>query len=317
MGRTLPRSPSRIVRLASSELSSPVRKQAWIGIGSALGLTIAKFIAWQITGSVGYYSDMLETLTVTIGSGIAVAAIRVSGQGPDARHAFGHAKAEYFASFLDAVLILITTILILISAIDRLRHPQPLENAWLGTAIAFGSSLFSLYFARKLFRTARQERSVSLQAEARHLVVSAVVSLGVVTGVMLTLLTGWQRLDPAIALAAGLMAGVTGIAILADTLQGLMDSQISRGSLAAVQRVVADDAAELGITVLAVRTRAAGSEDFVEVVVAMPDTWSVQQARAANDRLERDIAALQPGRHVTVALGGGVPDAAPDAVISR
>lgn len=296
-------SASRIVRLASAELASPVRKQAWLGIATAVGLTAVKLVAWRLTGSVSFYSDMLESLTVAIGAVIAVAAVRVAGQGPDARHAFGHAKAEYFASLIDAILILVTTALILTSAISRLRHPQPVENGWYGVLLAFASSLVSIVFARRLFTTARIERSVSLEAEARHLVVSAVISLGVVAGVILTLLTGWERLDPAIAMAVGIAAGVTGLAILADSLQGLMDSQIDRPSLDAIAGVLAADAATLGIVPLAVRTRAAGSEDFVEVTVAVPDAWSVQQARTAIARLERDLAALQPGRHVTVVLG--------------
>ncbi|MGB3329320.1 MAG: cation diffusion facilitator family transporter [Thermomicrobiales bacterium] len=311
-------SPSRIVRLATAELASPVRKQAWIGIGVATGLTAAKFVAWQITGSVGFYSDMLESFTVLIGAILAVAAIRVSGRAPDERHAFGHAKAEYFASFLESVLILATTALILVSAIERLRHPRDLENGWLGTAIALGSGLASLVFARQLFRSARRERSVSLQAEARHLVVSAVVSLGVVIGVVLTLVIGWDRLDPLIAIAVGLIAGATGFAILAETLQGLMDSQIEGESLASVQRVLDADATALGIVVLTVRTRAAGSEDFVEVTVAMPGEWSVARARAAMDRLQRDLIALQPGRTVSVVLGANEPGdmRAPGPVIS-
>lgn len=303
----MPSSPpppqSRIARLASTELATPVRKQAWIGIAAAIGITAVKFIAWRVTGSVGFYSDMLESLTVVIGAGIAVAAVRVAAQAPDARHAFGHAKAEYFASLIDAILIFVTTVLIVTSALDRLRHPRPVENGWYGVLLAFGSSLFSIFFARRLFTVARSERSISLEAEARHLVVSAVVSLGVVAGVIFTLVTGWQRLDPIIAMAVGITAAVTGIVILADSLQGLMDSQVERGPQEAIVRVLAEDAEALGITLLGVRTRAAGSEDFVEVTVAMPATWSVPQARAAIVRLERDLEALQPGRHVTVVLG--------------
>ncbi|MGN6032942.1 MAG: cation diffusion facilitator family transporter [Thermomicrobiales bacterium] len=294
---------SRIARLASTELASPVRKQAWIGIAAALGMTTVKFLAWRVTGSVGFYSDMLESLTTVIGAGIAVAAVRVAGRAPDARHAFGHAKAEYFASLIDAILIFVTTVLILTSAIDRLHHPQPVQNGWYGIVLALGSSLFSIYFARRLFTLAHIERSISLEAEARHLIVSAAVSLGVVAGVILTVLTGWQRLDPIIALGVGIAAGLTGIVILADSLQGLMDSQVEPDSLAGIQRVLAEDAAALGISLLGIRTRASGSEDFVEVTVAMPATWSVHEARAAISRLERDLAALQPGRHVTVVLG--------------
>lgn len=302
------KSGTRIVQVASTELASPVRKQAWIGIASAIGLTLAKLVAWQVTGSVGFYSDMLESLTVAIGAVIALVAIRVSLLGPDARHAFGHAKAEYFASFLDSVLILSTSLLIFMSAFDRLRHPQPVENGWMGTTIAFGTCLFSLFFARQLFKAARKERSISLQAEARHLVVSACISFGVVIGVVLTLVTGWQRLDPILALGAGVAAMVTGLLILVDTLQGLMDSQIDPEPMAAVQRVLTADAASLGIEIEAIRTRTAGSEDFIEVAVAMPADWTISQAQKAIRHLERDLIALQPGRHVTIALTRGLPE---------
>jgi cation diffusion facilitator family transporter len=275
---------------------------------SALGLTIAKFLAWRITDSVGFYSDMLESLTVAIGAAIAMVAIRVSSQGPDARHAFGHAKAEYFASFLDSVLLLMTAVLILISSIERLRHPHPLESGWLGTAIALGSCFISLYFARQLFKTARIERSISLEAEARHLVVAALISICVVLGVILTVITGWQRLDPAFALIAGIAAAITGFIILADSLQGLMDSQIDHGPMSAIQRILADDAAILGIAVRSIRTRTAGAEDFVEVTVAMPEQWTINQAQKAILRLEHDLTALQPGRHVTITLARGDDD---------
>ena len=173
---------------------------AWLSIAAALFTMGLKLAAWRVTGSVGLLSDAFESIVNLVGGLMALAMLNIAARPPDADHVYGHSKAEYFSAVVEGVLIILAAGSIALAAVKRLLHPQPLESVGIGLAISVVASAANLAVALVLLRAAKRHESITLRANAHHLLTDVWTSVGVVVGVGLAVLTGWLRLDPIVAL---------------------------------------------------------------------------------------------------------------------
>ena len=163
----------------------------WLSILAAI-LTIAlKATAYFYTGSIGLLSDALESVINLIAAIVALLMIKIAVQPPDDDHDFGHDKAEYFASGIEGTLIFIAAIGIAYTAIPRIFAPQPIENVGIGLIISLAASAVNLIVGILLIKIGKQNHSIVLEADGRHLLTDVWTSIGVVLGVVLVSFTGW------------------------------------------------------------------------------------------------------------------------------
>ena len=223
----------------------------------------------------------------------AVAALIYAARPPDEEHAFGHNKAEYFSSGLESALILIAAVGIGVTAWGRLMDPQPLEHVGLGLSITLVAAALNGGVAMVILRAGRRLRSITLRADAHHLLTDVWTSLGVVLGVALAQLTGWLVLDPLIGLAVAANIVWTGVRLLRDTAHGLLDRALSLEEREAISKILSRYE-ERGIRFHALRTRASGQRRFISMHVLVPGLWTVQQGHDLSEKIERDLSeALQ------------------------
>ena len=270
---------------------------AWISLATSIVVITLKFAAYLLTGSVGLLSDAVESVVNIVAALIALAVLTYAAAKPDREHNFGHEKAEYFSSGIEGALIFVAAGGIIWTALPRLFNPQPLDQVWLGLALSFVASLANAACAWVLLRAARAHRSITLEADARHLMTDVWTTAGVFIGVILVQFTGWLRLDPLIALVVAGQIIRTGAQLMARSFHGLMD------------RAVPDEERDLIVSVLetlkdrgcdyhALRTRVAGAKSFVDVHILVPGKMNVQQGHDLVEKLENEIQSRLP--HVEV-----------------
>jgi cation diffusion facilitator family transporter len=270
---------------------------AWLAIAAAVATMALKTLAYYVTGSVGLLSDALESLVNLAGALMALAMLTAAARPPDQDHAYGHSKAEYFSSVLEGTLILIAAASIAVAAVGRLVHPQPLQKVAAGLGVAIAASAINLVIALVLLRAGRRERSIALEASARHLLTDVWTSAGVVVGVAAVAVTGWQPLDPAVALIVAANIVWSGYRLVRASIAGLMDTALPAEEYASLRRVL-DAHVENGIQYHALRTRESGARRFVSVHVLVPGDWTVHRGHALLERIEADIREVVP--NVTV-----------------
>ena len=267
---------------------------AWISIAAALVTMGLKTAAYLETGSVGLLSDAIESLVNLFGGLMALAMLTVAARPPDEDHAYGHGKAEYFSSGVEGTLISIAAVSIGVTAVLRLLAPRPLEAIGLGLAISVVASLVNLGVALLLLRAARQHDSITLEANAYHLLTDVWTSVGVVVGVGAVALTHWEWLDPVEALVVAANIIWTGVGIVRRSVAGLMDKAIAPEDVAAVQKVL-DVFRRDGVQFHALITRQAGAQKFVSVHVLVPGDWTVRRGHQLLEQIEADIRHAVPG----------------------
>ena len=281
--------------------TSSARSYVTLSIGAAI-LTIAlKFGAYFLTGSVGLFSDAAESVVNLIAALVALWALTLAARPPDKEHEFGHSKAEYFSSGLEGALILIAAISIGMAAWERLFDPQPLEQVGLGLFLTLIATAVNGGVALILLRAGRRLRSITLRADAHHLLTDVWTSVGVVLGIVVVKLTGWLVLDPAIALLVAANIVWAGIRLLRETGSALLDTALP----AAEQQIIALTLLgykEKGILFHAMRTRVAGARRFVSLHVLVPGEWTVQRGHDLCEEIELAISRALPSTNVMTHL---------------
>src|SRR5262245_41874469 len=164
-----------------------------LSVAVALATMALKFGAWWLTSSVGLLSDALESLVNLAGAAFALLMVSIAAAPPDSDHPYGHHKAEYFSSGFEGLLILAAALAIFWAAIERLLHPQPLQQLGLGLGLSLLSSALNGALAWTMLRKAHEQRSVALEADARHLFTDVWTSAGVVAALVLVPLRSEER----------------------------------------------------------------------------------------------------------------------------
>ncbi|MBP6470146.1 MAG: cation transporter [Chloroflexi bacterium] len=268
---------------------------AWLSIGTAVLTISLKALAYLLTGSVGLLSDALESGVNLVAAIMALVALTIAAQPPDDQHAYGHAKAEYFSSGAEGTMILFAAVMIAATAVPRLLAPQPLEKVGLGLVVSVTAGLLNLGTALILLRAGKAHNSITLTADAHHLLSDVWTSVGVVVGVGAVALTGWEILDPMIALVVAVQILYSGVKLVRKSMSGLMDTALPAEELAAVTAVLDTYCQEKQIEYHALRTRQSASQRFLSVHIQVPGDWTVMQGHTLVEELERDLRqALRP-----------------------
>lgn len=285
-----------------SATDRPLHHYAWLSVAAACVTLVLKLVAWRLTGSVGLLSDALESLVNLAAALAALSAVLIAALPPDDDHSFGHDKIEYFASGFEGALILSAALAIVWAALGRLLTPAPLEGLGLGLLLATGASVVNLVVGRLLLKKGRAAGSPALVADGQHLLTDVWTSAAVLAGVALVWMTGWEFLDPLVALVAAGFILRMGVQLLRGAVHGLLDRSLPSEQMQAIQEVLQRHEGAGEVRFHALRTRASGARQFVAVHVLVPDEWSVRRGHDLLEQIEADLRAVLPAGHIFTHL---------------
>jgi cation diffusion facilitator family transporter len=271
-----------------------LQRYAWLSVAAAVATIALKTWAWRATGSVGLLSDALESLINLAAALLALSMLRLAAAPPDAAHPYGRFKAEYFSSGIEGALIVFAAVSIAYAAIPRLLDPQPIAAPLFGIALSALASAINLGCGALLIRAGKRLQSIALEADGHHLMTDVWTSAGVVAGVALVAATGWNFLDPLIAIAVALHIVVTGFMLMRRSFSGLLDAAIPEAERADVERIFAEYRRRYGVDFHALLTRQAGARRFISFHLLVPDAWTVDRAHALAEEIEERIRELVP-----------------------
>ena len=289
---------------------SPTRKVILLSIATSIVTMALKIGAYVFTGSVSLLSDAMESSVNLIAASVAFIAITVADRPADGSHAYGHDKAEYFSSGVEGSLILVAAVLIIYTAVQRFLHPAPLIDLGLGLAIAIVASGINFFVSRFMLRMAKRYDSITLEADAQHLMTDVWTSVGVVAALGVVALTPpkWIILDPIIAILVGLNIIYTGVNLIKRSMAGLMDSSLSKHEIQQIQEAIRS-ALDPGTAFHSLRTRKSGPRRFADFHVTVPGDLSVTEGHDRCERIEAAIESRLPKTSISTHLE---PDGAID-----
>lgn len=206
-------------------------------------------------------------------------------------------------------MIFIAAAVILVTSVQRFLHPMPLHSVGIGLAISTVASILNGVVGLCLIRAGRFHRSVTLTADGKHLLTDVWTSVGVVIGVLLVWLTGWNRLDPIVAAIVGVNILVTGYRLVSQSVVSLLDAAMPAEDIATVTTIL-DQFRTGEVQFDKLRTRVSGRHRFVSVTVHVPPTWTVERGHRLTTQIETAMAGALPDTEVQAQLA---PELAPAA----
>lgn len=275
------------------ENRAQLTRYAWLSIAAAVVTIGLKVAAYFITDSVGLLSDAAESVVNLVGAVVALVMLAIAARPPDEEHAYGHSKAEYFSSGVEGALIFVAAITIGYAALTRFLNPRAIEDPGIGLLVAAIASTINLGVSQVLKRAGKQYESITLEADAQHLLTDVWTSVGVIAAVAAVAFTGWSWLDPLIALVVAGNILWTGYQLVRRSVLGLMDTALPPGELVKIHAALEPYKSQ-GVQFHALRSRQAGARRFVSMHVLVPGDWTVQRGHQLLESIEADIRTSFP-----------------------
>ncbi len=277
-----------------------------VSVVVAIVTIVLKTLAWWLTDSVALLSDAMESFVNLASALFALHMVTVAARPADDGHPYGHHKAEYFSAGFEGILIVGAALGIIVSAINRLLHPQALGQLDVGLTLSVVSAILNGALAMVMLRSARQYRSAALEGDARHLMTDVWTSGGVVVGLVAATLTGWLWLDAVVAIAVAINILREGWHLIWSSSQSLMDEAVEPEVKASIQKVLtlfshSREGSEI-IRFDHVTSRRAGPRCFVDMHLHMPAHWTLGRAAALRGDVELALVDAVPGLIATIQL---------------
>lgn len=261
---------------------------ALVSVASNATLVLLKLIIGILSGSVSILSEAIHSGNDLLAAAIAYFSVRISDRPADREHPYGHGKAESISGAVEALLIVIAAIWIVVEAIKRILHGGEIQHPGWGTGIMVVSVILNTIVSRYLFKVARKEDSLALDADAQHLSTDVYTSLGVAAGLGLVWITGWTIIDPIAAIGVAILIGYTGSKLTVRAGRHLMDSSLPVTEIAMIEDIVRGDVRVHSYHRL--RTRKSGSQRDIDMHIVLRNDATLKEAHEVADELEKQIA---------------------------
>lgn len=273
-------------------------RAAYLSLFGALFVFLLKLCAYVLTGSVAFLSDAAESVVNVIAAFLVIYAMKLAVRPADYEHPYGHSKVEYLSSALEGGMILVAAGIIMVTSLPKLISPQELSNVQVGVIVSLLAALSNGTLALLISKEARRVNSAALEANARHLWTDVWTSLGVILAVALIALSGWQRLDPIIAILVSLNIIREGLRVLNRSVSRLMDERLPESEERLIIDILNVHSQVLGFHRL--RSRQAGLGRFAEVDIFVEPGLSVSKAHDLVVELENAVHSVLPNLLTTI-----------------
>jgi cation diffusion facilitator family transporter len=260
-------------------------------------LIVLKLAVGFISGSVSIISEAIHSSMDLIAAVIAFFSVKVSDIPPDSRHPYGHGKVENISGVIEALLIFIAAIWIIIEGVKKLlSHDIKLESIGIGSAVMLVSAVLNAYVSGRLYKVARETKSVALEADALHLKTDVYTSLGVAVGLGLIMITGINWLDPVVAIMVAIFIIFESYQLLKKAFTPLMDVSWDEEDIDDLENTLN----AMHVNYHELRTRVAGNYRFIDLHIDMPKDLSIESAHKYCDMIEEKLTSKFENLNVTI-----------------
>jgi cation diffusion facilitator family transporter len=235
-----------------------------------------KVVAAWMTGSSALKSDALESVVNVLSACFALGAVLWSNRPADRDHPYGHGKIEFFSASFVGGLITLAAVVIVLEAAQALWFGPQLKQLGLGLVINLGAGALNGLLGWRLIYVGRKTRSPALEADGYHVLADFYTTLGLFAGLLIVRATGLAWIDPVMALFVGLLLARTGVLLLKNAADALMDRE-DKPLLSRIMNWVNRWEIPAVISIHRLRAIRSGSFTHVDVHVLVPEYLDVRQ----------------------------------------
>jgi cation diffusion facilitator family transporter len=282
-------------------------RAAYLSVASNTSLVAGKLTVGLMMSSVAVMSEAVHSGLDLVAAILATYAVSKSIKPADTSHAYGHGKFEDLSGTIEAALILVVAAIIVYESVHRLFSVEEVELPILGIAVMGGSAGINFVVSEYLHRVAKETDSVALEADALHLRTDVWTSLGVMAALAVIFFTGWDWVDPIVAIGVALLIVWAAYGLTRRTISDLVDSPLPEEDQQVIRDVLREHVG-MHIGWDSLRTRRAGPDRHIDVHLHFPPSMPVSEAHDIAHHIQEDIEEGLPRSHVLIHLEPCVGD---------
>lgn len=276
-------------------LDGSASRYALLALGVAVVVLLTKLAAWWLTDAVVLLADAMESGLDLVTASLLVFSVRLAASPPDEGHPWGHGKAEYFSAGIQGAFIVAAAIGIGVEAGRRLLEGVVPASLGAGVVLSAFATGLNIALAITMLRAGKRLRSPALVTDGWHNMTDVLNTVGGWLGLLLAWITGWWILDPVVAVLVGVSVLATGLSLLRDAVDGLMDRAIATDELEQLEQALRAVLEGRRARMERLRARRSSNRIFADCVLRVPGELSVAEAHQVCDQLEEAAAAAFPG----------------------
>ncbi len=276
-------------------------KVARLSLISNTSLIIMKLIVGLFTGSVSIISEAIHSTMDLLAAIIAFFSVKISDKPADDTHPYGHGKIENISGVIEALLIFVASAWIIIEAMSKIMNPAKIESVGIGFIVMFISAGINFIVSQKIYKVAKQEDSIALEADALHLKADVYTSLGVGVGLFLIWITGLTYLDPVVAILVAIFILKESFELLKTAFNPLLDIKLSDEEI----NIIVNNLSKYSSVFCNyhdLKTRKSGQIRYIDLHLVFPENKSIKEAHDICDKIEDDIAKALKHAQVMIHL---------------
>lgn len=277
---------------------------AALSIASNTTLIILKIIAGILSGSISIISEAIHSGMDLVAAIIAFLSVRMSSKPADQKHPYGHGKIENVSGVIEGLLIFVAAFLIILEAVKKIINPVEVSDTTVAIIVMLFSGAVNTFVSRKLYKTAKEEDSIALEADALHLKTDVYTSLGVGVGLLLIKITGFTALDPIVAIIVALFIIKEAWELCKSAFGPLLDTKLSDDDEARI-RATMEKYSDKILDYHQLRTRKSGNTKYIDFHLTVSEELTVKESHQLSDEMERELEAALKNTSISIHFEPG------------
>lgn len=270
----------------------------YASVSVGLILVGVKAYGWFLTDSIGLLSSLADSFLDLVSSIINLFAVRHAMRPADSAHRFGHGKLESLAALIQSIVIIFSSVLIIIEAVDHFKHRQVMPQPLIGLYVmAISVALASLLVMFQL-HVIRITKSIAIRADSVHYQADLYINVAIIAALGFTYWFHWTWMDPLLGVIISLYIIYTAIHILKHALYILMDQELLEEERQKIINIMMSHPKVVGFHQL--RTRSSGTGEFIQVHLELVKTLSFEQSHVIAHEVEAMILSEYPQAEVII-----------------
>lgn len=275
------------------------KKAIVISLLIAVIMLIAKLGAYFITNSAAIFSDAIESVVHILATSMAFYSIILSSKPADDSHLYGHGNIEYFSAGVEGLFIIIASIYIIYNAIDNIIIGTTLKQLDVGIYIISSAGIINLALGLYLIRMGKRTNSLTLTADGKHVLTDSFTSIGVIIGIVLVLITGFQIIDPIVAILVALNILHTGYNLIRGSIGGLMN-ETDKALLVKIVECLKSKRKDYWIDIHHLRFWESGENTFLDFHLTLPYYFNIRESHLEDEYIETSLQVGIPNAQARI-----------------
>lgn len=283
------------------------KRAAYLSLFIGIVMFLSKMGAFLLTGSAAIFSDAAESVVHVLATSMALYSIILSSKPADESHMYGHGNIEYFSAGIEGFLIFAAAVFIVYTSVLDIINGSNLRQLNVGVIVVSAAGGINLFLGLYLIKTGKKTNSLTLIADGKHVLTDSYTSIGVIIGISLVMITGFQLLDPLFAIAVALNILFTGFKLIRESIGGLM-IETDPELLDKIVKEISDLRKSYWIDLHELRFWRSGDVIYLDFHLILPYYFTIQQSHTEENEIEEKLIKVLPNMQIKIHFDYCIPE---------